>query len=151
MAVRGPMHTVHVPLQQPQTRWSLPLQLGEAQILHSRCVPGRIDHRVDAPKPALAKESAGATLIAGMAEGVCETLHLKSADRHALRVDRIEAAHGIAEHDQPLRKAPKLLVAASETSREPVMHNLRQGLARPDGFVNVGYSRLIPSPVDQNR
>src|SRR3712207_2505030 len=46
-----PVHTVHIPLQQLDTRRSLARQLWETIILERCAAPGSIDHRLDGPEP----------------------------------------------------------------------------------------------------
>ena len=132
-AVRGAMNAIHVPLHRthdaavagppvPGSRKSsssTPLQAASTMGLivwnQRRAKAG------SRPPSVLASASIRPRASASMA-----------AHRHALAIDRIEAADGIAENDQPFRKVLEPVIAMPQAAGKAEVFDLRQGLALTD-------------------
>src|SRR5262245_62200337 len=111
------MGALHVAAQDAEARRAAAFDLGIAIILTRGDRPGAGD---DAR--GLAEEARREVAIAG-GEAAIEGAGLGKRDGHALTVDRIEAAEGIADDQKARRKILQRFIVAMTVGREPVAHD----------------------------
>ncbi len=137
-SMRRPVDAVHVPSQRPQAGRLYVFHLRKAEVFQQHALPGRIDDRPDRCEPAPSEVGTDPAFVARAGQRLVETFRLDRAHRHALPVDRIEAADTVAEDDHAPREGAQRLVALSLAAGEPVMDDLRQRLGRTDGVMDRG-------------
>src|SRR5918998_4616272 len=140
-AMRRPMDPPHVPLQQLQPDRPPGRQLRETEVLERHAGPGCVHDRRDAAEPEAAEPRPQPALAAGAGEGPPEGLGLDRAHRHALAVDRVEAADRVAQGDQPGGEAPEPVVAPPQAAGEGVGRDAGEGLEAAERLVDVGHGQ----------
>ena len=75
---------------------------------------------------------------ARVASSDVERARADRARRHALAVDRVEAAERVADHREPVRQRRELLVVAAEVGGKLVQRDRRQRLGVADRVVEIG-------------
>src|SRR3954454_1014229 len=131
------VHTVHIPLQQLEPHRSLLRQLREPIILERCTTPGGIDHRLNRAEPTLGEGRVDPARIPSAGQRSIQAIRLDGAHGHALAVDRVEAAHRIAQNNQAFREARELLVVPPQAACEAMVHNVRQGFEIADDVIKL--------------
>ena len=117
---------------QPGLEGSPALDAGE-----DRSPPAAMSHGTSTTRARSRNKRRGCRLDAPL-EMAAQRERLQRGHAHALPVDRVEAAHRVAHHEQPVREAAQSLVAVPDAGREAEGDRVVERLGVADGLVDVG-------------
>ncbi len=100
----------------------------EIQVGADGCLPGHPDF------PGRGAEEASWQAAIPAPQTIAQHHRLDRRDRHALPVDGVEAAHRIADYQQPVGRSAHLVVTPPAVGRNAMVHHLAKGLGRSNRF-----------------
>jgi len=131
------MDTFEIPLQSADADGSSAGEFWEPVVLDQYAVPSGIDGGLNLAKPPLPETGLDSTARLSPDQSLVQDLGLDGTDRHALAVNRVEAAYGVTEDDQSFWEPLEPLVMVPHAAGKPVKDDLGERFAVAKEVVEV--------------